>query len=316
MAFSNLTMRILVALIGIPLIVAATLMGGYVFCAVVLVISLIALHEYHGLARAKGASPQAATGYLLGVLLVLVFLYDRVRLIIVGAFDRQGIPIPFPTMAQELMILLLAFVPAIMILELFRGKPNPLYNIAVTLMGAMYVSLFFGSLVGLRELFIPADFPVYQHFPVTGPAVPDDVAATIYRWGGWTVLALFIAVWVCDSAAYFAGRAFGRHKLFERVSPNKTWEGAVAGFVGAIAAFLLMKFLVLPYLTWTQSLVCGTIVGVVGQLGDLAESQLKRDAGVKDSSTLIPGHGGILDRFDSIVAVSPVLYLYLDFIVF
>jgi phosphatidate cytidylyltransferase len=146
--------------------------------------------------------------------------------------------------------------------------------------------------------------------------VPEATAATIYGWGGWTVLAIFISIWVCDSAAYFAGRAFGRHTLFERVSPKKTWEGAIAGFVGAIAAFVLMKELALPYLTFGQSLVCGVIVGVFGQLGDLVESLLKRDAGVKDSSSLIPGHGGVLDRFDSIMFVSPLLFLYLDFVVF
>lgn len=316
MAFSNLTTRVLVALAGIPVVIAATMVGGYLFFALVLLVSLVALHEFYGLARAKGASPQTPIGYPLGILVVTVFLYDRLRLLIVSAFDRAGIAIPFPTMAQELLILLLAFIPGMLILELFRGKPNPLYNIAVTMMGALYVSFSFGSMVGLRELFVPADFPVYRHFQLTGVAVSEDIASTIYLWGGWTVLTLFISVWVCDSAAYFAGRAFGRHKLFERVSPNKTWEGAFAGFIGALLAFLLMRVLVLPYMSLSQALVCGTIVGVVGQLGDLAESLLKRDAGVKDSSTIIPGHGGVLDRFDSILAVSPVLFLYLDFIVF
>jgi len=316
MAFSNLTTRILVALVGIPAMVAATMVGGYLFAALVLLVSLVGLHEFYGLARAKGSSPQTVAGYLFGILLVAVFLYDRLHVVIISAFDRQGIAIPFPTMAQELLILLLVFVPGIMILELFRGKPHPLYNIAMTIMGVLYVSFACGTLIGLRELFVPADFPVYEHFHVVGAAVPESVASTIYWWGGWTVVAVFVAVWVCDSAAYFAGRAFGRHKLFERVSPHKTWEGAIAGVLGALAAFVLMKILVLPYLTVIQSLVCGGIVGVIGQLGDLAESLLKRDAGVKDSSAIIPGHGGVLDRFDSILAASPVLFLFLDFVVF
>jgi phosphatidate cytidylyltransferase len=121
---------------------------------------------------------------------------------------------------------------------------------------------------------------------------------------------------VCDSAAYFVGRAFGRHTLFERVSPKKTWEGAIAGFFFAVGAFLLARFLVLPYLSVSDALICGTIVGLFGQIGDLAESLLKRDAGVKDSSQLIPGHGGVLDRFDSIMFVAPLIFLYLDFVVF
>ena len=248
--------------------------------------------------------------------MVPVFLYDRLHRVIVGSFVHVGIDVPYPVMAQEFLILLLAAVPLMMVIELFRDKPNALMNIAATIMGAMYVSAFFGCLIGLRELFVPADFPVYAHFPNAGPFVSEEIAATIYRWGGWTVLTIFTSIWVCDSAAYFAGRAFGKHKLFERVSPKKTWEGAIAGFLGAVGAFLLMQALVLPYLTIFQAIVCGTIVGIFGQLGDLVESLLKRDAGVKDSSTLIPGHGGVLDRFDSILFVSPLLFLYLDFIVF
>ena len=316
MAMSNLTTRVLVALVGIPVVVGATLAGGYVFFAFVLAVSLLALLEFYAMARARGAFPQTVSGFLIGLLMVPVFLYDRLHRVIVGAFLDAGIAVPFPGMAQEFLMLLMAAVPLIMVVELFRGKPNALYNIAVTIMGTMYVSVFFGSLVGLRELFVPADFPVYLHFSGVGPGVPDATAATIYWWGGWTVLAIFVSIWVCDSAAYFAGRAFGRHKLFERVSPKKTWEGAIAGFAGAIAAFLLMRMLVLPYLSIGQSLVCGVIVGVFGQLGDLVESLLKRDAGVKDSSSLIPGHGGVLDRFDSIMFVSPLLFLYLDFVVF
>ena len=171
-------------------------------------------------------------------------------------------------------------------------------------------------LVGLRELFVPSDFPVYLHFHVPGPSVPDDVAATIDRWGGFTVLSVFASIWLCDSAAYFVGRAIGKHKLFERVSPNKTWEGAIAGLVFAIGGFVLAHHLLLPYLSLRDALVCGGIVGVFGQLGDLGESLLKRDAGVKDSSNLIPGHGGVLDRFDSLLFVSPLIYCYLDFVVF
>jgi phosphatidate cytidylyltransferase len=186
----------------------------------------------------------------------------------------------------------------------------------VTVFGALYVSFFFGTLVGIRELFIPEDFPVYLHFPVTGVDTPPAIVETIYGWGGYTVIVIFAAIWACDSAAYFAGVGFGRHKLFERVSPKKTWEGAIAGCVAAVVAFLAGKFLALPYLTAGQAVLCGGLVGVFGQLGDLVESLLKRDAGVKDSSSLIPGHGGVLDRFDSLMYVSPILYFYLDFVVF
>ena len=316
MGLSNLTTRVLVAFVGIPAILAVTLAGGYLFLAFVALVGTLALHEFYALARAKGASPQVVPGMLSGLLFIALFMYDRLHIVVLHTFAAWGQEIPLPTMAQSVLILLLLFVPAVLLIELFRNKPSALLNIASTLFGVLYVSLFFGSLVGLRELFVPADFPVWAHFAVVGPSVPEEVAATIYRWGGWTVVAVFAGIWACDSAAYFAGRGFGRHKLFERVSPKKTWEGAVAGLLAAVGAFVLMREAALPYLSLRDALVCGAVIGVFGQTGDLIESLMKRDAGVKDSSAILPGHGGILDRFDSLMFVSPLLFFYLDFVVF
>jgi phosphatidate cytidylyltransferase len=313
---SNLVTRVLVAAVGIPVILLVTMAGGFYFYAFVLLIALLAIHEVFALARARGVSPQVGAGMTLGGLVVTSFAYFKVRFLIVGGLLARGIHVPFPSMAQSLLILYLVALLLIVTIELFRGKPGALVNISVTLFGASYVGLFLGSLVGLRELFIPEDFPVYAYFPVQGTAVPDDVAGLLYRWGGYTVIALFASIWVCDSAAYFAGRTFGRHRLFERVSPNKTWEGAAAGFLAALGIFQLARVLVLPYMSVADALVCGIIAGVCGQIGDLAESLLKRDAGVKDSSSLIPGHGGVLDRFDSLLFVAPLIFVYLDFIVF
>ena len=313
---SNLATRVLVAVVGIPVILLVTMAGGFYFFALVLAIALLGIHEFYVLARAKGAQPQAATGLVLGGLLVSVFAYFRIRALVAGGLLARGISVPWPSMAQMLMILLLAGIPVLMGIELFRGKPGALINVATTLFGAAYAGLFLGSLVGVRELFIPEDFPVYAYFPLQGGGVTAEVAGELYRWGGYTVIAMFASIWVCDSAAYFAGRALGRHRLFPRVSPNKTWEGAAAGFAGALAVFQLARIVCLPYMTVAQAVVCGVIVGCCGQLGDLAESLLKRDAGVKDSSTLIPGHGGVLDRFDSLLFAAPLVFVYLDFIVF
>lgn len=313
---SNLATRVLVAVVGIPVILLVTMAGGFYFYGLVLLIALLAIHEVFALARAKGISPQVGAGMTLGGLLVTVFAYFKVRLLVIGGLLLRGIHVPFPSMAQSLLILYLVALPLIMTIELFRGKPGALMNIATTLFGASYAGLFLGSLVGLRELFIPEDFPVYAYFPVHGTAVPDDVAGLLYRWGGYTVITLFASIWVCDSAAYFVGRSFGRHRLFVRVSPNKTWEGAAAGFLAALGVFQLARVLVLPYMSVADALVCGIIAGACGQIGDLAESLLKRDAGVKDSSSLIPGHGGVLDRFDSLLFVAPLVFVYLDFIVF
>jgi phosphatidate cytidylyltransferase len=316
MALSNLTTRILVALAGIPAVLAVTLAGGYLFFAFVALVGTLALHEFYALTRAKGASPQVIPGMLFGLLFLAVFMYDRLHLVVLNIFAAWGREIPLPTMAQTVLILLLVFVPSVLLIELFRNKPSALLNSASTVFGVLYVSFFLGSLVGLRELFVPADFPVWAHFAVAGPSVPEEIAAQIYRWGGWTVVAVFAGIWACDSAAYFAGRAFGRHRLFERVSPKKTWEGAVAGLLAATAAFVLMREVALPYLSLRDAIVCGAVIGVFGQTGDLIESLMKRDAGVKDSSALLPGHGGILDRFDSLIFVSPLLFFYLDFVVF
>jgi phosphatidate cytidylyltransferase len=123
------------------------------------------------------------------------------------------------------------------------------------------------------------------------------------------VLTLLAVVWVGDSAAYFGGRALGRHKLAPEISPNKTVEGSVAGLMGSVAAGIAMG-------TWLLGLSAAfmagisLVAGIAGQIGDLAESALKRSAGVKDSSTLLPGHGGMLDRLDSLMFAAPVFYWF------
>lgn len=298
------------------MILLFSLAGGFLFSGLILVRSTIGLVEFYSLAREKGTQPQVGTGIALGILVSAGFTFPRVRDLILEILERISVSVPAPSMTQYFLILALVFTPLLLAVELFRNRGSAMLNIAVTIFGAMYVSLFFGSLIGIRELFVPEDFPVYAHFSVTGIVVGEEAVATIDRWGGWTIVVLFASIWACDSAAYFAGRGIGRHKLFERVSPNKTWEGAIAGLLFAVVTFLLGRALLLPYLTPAQAVICGMIVGLFGQLGDLAESLLKRDAGVKDSSTLIPGHGGVLDRFDSLMYVSPLIYFYLDFVVF
>jgi phosphatidate cytidylyltransferase len=313
---SNLAIRVLVAIVGIPVVVLLALAGGYWFSGFIALLATIGILEFYSLAEAKGAHPQKAVGVVTGLFLVSVFLFARLRDDILTYFDRFGVQLPAPTMAQYFLIVFLVAIPLIMLRELPRNRGSALMNIAVTIFGVLYVPFFFGCLVGIRELFIPEDFPIFRNFQLSGIGIPDEIRERVYQWGGYTVLVIFASIWICDSAAYFAGRAFGKHKLFERVSPNKTWEGAVAGLIGAVAAFIAGKLMVLPYLSLLEAGVCGAVIGIAGQMGDLAESLLKRDAGVKDSSTLIPGHGGVLDRFDSLLLSSPLLFLFLDFIVF
>jgi len=184
-------------------------------------------------------------------------------------------------------------VALLLIIELFRNNGSAFMNLGVTVLGIMYVGLFGSSLLSLRELY------------------PD--IGNLYNRGGYLIITILAAIWICDSAAYFGGTALGKHKLFLRVSPNKSWEGAVFGFLFAVLTLIAAKFLILDFLSWTAALCIGLIVGIIGQVGDLIESLFKRDASVKDSSNLIPGHGGIFDRFDSLLMTAPVVYIFLKY---
>ena len=125
----------------------------------------------------------------------------------------------------------------------------------------------------------------------------------------WVLLALF-STFAVDTTAYFVGRAWGKHKMAPSISPGKTWEGAVGGFIGAIAAASLLALLPQIDLAYWKVIILGTLIGVFAQLGDLTESKLKRAVGVKEAGGIIPGHGGILDRLDSIVFVGVVVYYW------
>lgn len=313
---SNLAQRVLTAAVAIPVIVLICMAGEMYFFLFVAAASAIALKEFYGLASHKGAQPQVVLGMAAGFLINLSFYHIKLRSFVVGLFLDSGIAIPFPSQAQLFMIVTLLTVVTLGVVELYRNKGSAINNLSTTLLGILYISFFFGTFIGLRELFVPEDFPIGRYFP-NAPAFPGaEIVDQVYRWGGYTVISVFAMIWICDSAAYHAGMTWGKHKLFPRVSPNKSWEGAIFGFVFAIASAVAAKFLVLEYLSLSGALLLGCIVGVAGQIGDLLESLLKRDAGVKDSSALIPGHGGAFDRFDSLLLVSPLVYLYLDFILF
>lgn len=188
---------------------------------------------------------------------------------------------------------LLMGIAVIILLGGLRWKDgtSPVFDIGGTLTGVFYIGLFISALIGIREF--------YNYSP------------EMYVNGGYLIIAVMVSIWVCDSAAFFLGIAFGKHKLYPKVSPKKSWEGAIAGFVFSFLAMIAAKFLVLDFLSWETAAAIGLTVGIFGQAGDFVESLFKRDTGVKDSSALIPGHGGILDRFDSLIFSSPIIYLIL-----
>ena len=269
---NNRTIRILVAVISIPVLLGLSYLGGLPFLLFVLAISIVSFVEFAEMANSKEASVNKIIG-----IITVIFL-------IVNSFNNF----------IDLQLLLLSSTLLLLLIELFRKKGSAILNIGSTLLGILYIGLFSSSIVGIRELY---------------------ANSLHYSNGGLIIISIFITLWLTDSAAYFLGTAFGKHKLFPRVSPNKSWEGAIFGFIFAIISMVVLKSILLTFISWTDSIVIGLIIGLFGQMGDLVESLFKRDAGVKDSSNVIPGHGGILDRFDSLICSSPFIFIYFTYII-
>ena len=271
MGLSNRTLRVLVALISIPVILIVTYIGKIPFLLFSMFVGLIAYNEFSQLAINK----KVYTNLIIGLLSIIS--------IVLNAYYNF---IPFLSLIVIITLTLLTF-------ELFRNKGSAILNLGGSLLGIFYIGLFASSLLSIREFY--------------------NYSELLYTEGGYLIITIFISIWICDSAAYFIGSAMGKHKLFPRVSPKKSWEGAIAGFIFAIVAFIAVHDIMLDILTLKDAIIIGIIVGFFGQLGDLVESLLKRDAGVKDSSAIIPGHGGVFDRFDSILFTAPIIYIYLHF---
>ena len=169
-------------------------------------------------------------------------------------------------------------------------RSNPVLDAAVTLGGVLYPTALLATLTALR-LGAEAVLPGREAF--------------------WLTLAVFLLVFATDTAAYYTGRAVGKRPLAPKVSPKKTWEGAAGGALGAVAVAVLLKATVLPSLPWAVAVGLALVAAAAGPMGDLAESRFKRAVGVKDSGTLLPGHGGLLDRFDALTVVAPLAYALL-----
>ena len=297
---SELTKRIIVAAFGIPIALILIYIGSVPFFVAIIVLSSLALLEFYSLAEQKGISPKKYIGLGFAILFQFVFLISFKNYFSINPF-------------MFAVIIFLSFTMIMFFAELFRPSKTPIESISVTIAGIPYVVFFFITIYILREfdLFLKL---FHNHIKVIGSSINYDLLLRMEsipneKWGGF-ILVMFSSIWLCDSAAFFVGKAFGKNKLYEKVSPKKTIEGAVGGLVFAIIAFIGIGYLLVPELTIFHLAICGVIVGTIGQAGDLAESLLKRDAKVKDSSDLIPGHGGILDRFDSILFVAPSIFIY------
>lgn len=284
---SNLVQRVLVAIVAIPAILFVIVQGGWWFSGFVALLSIICTHEMVGMARAKGAEPQTWIVLPASGIAVLLFQFSTLW--------NGELLADIDAMVYG-MVLLLAVTLVILSTEIFRNRGNAMLNVMSTFFPLLYPTIPLCFLVLLRGAGIP-------------------LAGEWFTEGSTFIIAMFVGIWVNDSAAYFAGIQFGRHKILPRVSPGKSWEGWIAGMMGSVVAMWAMMHLMQPSFPAHHAMILGALVGIAGPLGDFAESLLKRDAGVKDSSTLIPGHGGVLDRFDSVFFVAPVMFIYLRTIV-
>ncbi|MBC8257080.1 MAG: phosphatidate cytidylyltransferase [Candidatus Marinimicrobia bacterium] len=187
-------------------------------------------------------------------------------------------------------ILIIGLTFTAMALEIFRKKETPLLNISILVFSFVWLGLMLGSLSELRNL-------------------PDI--------GFKVTLAIFLSVWICDTGAFFFGKKFGKKKILPNVSPNKTWVGTIAGFFFSLVFLLIINRdgLFLDIFSTIDVIVLAIITGIFGQFGDWAESLLKREAGVKDSSNILAGHGGILDRFDSLTFAAPLALIYCTYFI-
>ncbi|MFL2582140.1 MAG: phosphatidate cytidylyltransferase [Flavobacteriales bacterium] len=183
---------------------------------------------------------------------------------------------------------LLLGIFAIPLIELYNKKEEPFSNIAHSLFPILYVALPFGLLI-----YANGEFPNYL----------EEYSAEL-------ILGFYFILWSNDTGAYLSGKAFGKHKLFERISPNKTWQGSIGGGILAIGISVLMSIIFNCMPIW-QWIAIGVIISIFGSMGDLAQSMFKRSMGVKDSGKIMPGHGGILDRFDGLLIASPFVFAFL-----
>lgn len=272
---SNLTKRIAFAVVAIPLALGIVWLGGWPLVAVAAAAAALGARELLSFARLQQIEPLERTALASAVLVpVLVYLALTSRPEILGwSWLLAGL-----------------WLIGLLSMTLARRGPaeRPLAAAAITAFAVLYPAGLASFLVAIRHL-----------------GFGDRSWA-----GAWLVFFPLVVTWVCDTAAMFAGRTIGGPKLWPAISPGKTWAGTIAGVAGALLTVPLLNVLVLEglgiALPLLQGLLFGLVLGVTGQVGDLAESLFKREVGVKDSSSLIPGHGGVLDRFDSLYFVLPV----------
>lgn len=273
---SNFLQRAITGVIFVAVLVGCILGGPISFTILFALISALTINEFGNIVnRMEHTRMNKPTSILAGLFLFLCFGY-------IGVVPG----------ANEIFIPYLFLILYLFISELYKKQPNPLNNWAYAMMSQIYIALSF-ALLNVLAYHSSATESVSQYNPI----LP---------------LSIFIFNWVNDTGAYCTGMLFGKHRLFERISPKKSWEGSIGGAVFSIIAAIVMAHF-FTFLSTGVWIGLGLTVVVFGTWGDLTESLMKRTLGIKDSGNILPGHGGMLDRFDSTLMAVPaaVVYLYL-----
>lgn len=259
----------------VAVILAAIVASEYSYALLFLLIITGGMLEYSALFKNSSTKPNTALSLPAALLIyILTFLIAR------------------QTISSSYLLVFFPLTLIIMAAELYRKKTTPVENIAVSIFGLFYLA-------------VPASLTNFLVFPELSGAI-------VYT--PKLLIALFVLIWVYDSGAYLVGVSIGKHRLFERISPKKSWEGAIGGTIIAIAAtFVISRFI--PEITLVHWIIISILLVVFSTFGDLSESMFKRYFGVKDSGNILPGHGGILDRFDSLFFAVPVVVMYLKIFV-
>jgi phosphatidate cytidylyltransferase len=269
--------RIITALVVLPFLIASILISWLqpLFVALAAASMMLGLYEFYVLARRKDMKPDAAAGFLGGAGLFTLFYF--------ASPDPWEQPLDF----QYIVLVILALTIGSLVAATLRGGPfeSMINSTGATILGVLYVVLLGGHLVAVRTGF------------------PHALSADLLSF-------FFLVLIGADTGAYYLGRAVGRHKLAPKLSPGKTWEGVAGSVIAALAMASLAHFWFFRELPLKWALPLAAVMITLGILGDLTESALKRGAGAKDAAKILPGHGGMLDRLDSLLLNAPLLYYF------
>ncbi len=219
---------------------------------------------------------------------VIGLVSDRIAGVTLGIIIYLlSLAIAADLVSRKFFLIVIPVVLLFFVIELYRTRDNPFANLANTLLGVIYISLPLALM----------PFSAFDHSGTFSPLL---------------LIGFFILLWIYDSAAYLIGSSFGRHRLFEKISPKKSWEGAIGGImIAMIAGWILSEWLtIFSEIEW---IILAALISLFATFGDLFESLLKREAGVKDSGSVMPGHGGFLDRFDGFLFAFPAAFLFQQF---